>query len=57
MSSGVAVAYNNIGNIFKRKGRYEKASEYYNKSLKIKLKLFGEKNEGVAASLSNLALL
>jgi hypothetical protein len=25
MSSGVAVAYNNIGNIFKRKGRYEKA--------------------------------
>jgi tetratricopeptide (TPR) repeat protein len=40
-SQGVAIAYNNIGNIFKRKGRYEKALEYFNKSLKIKIKLGG----------------
>lgn len=40
-SLGVAIAYNNIGNIFKRKGRYEKALEYYNKSLKIKMKVSG----------------
>jgi tetratricopeptide (TPR) repeat protein len=53
----VATAYNNIGNLFKRKGRYEKALEYYSKSLKIKIKLFGGRSEGVAASLSNIALL
>lgn len=54
---GVAIAYNNIGNIYKRKGKYEKALECFNRSLEIKREVCGGKSEGVAASLSNIALL
>jgi len=50
----VASSYDNIGNIWRSKGNYDKALEYYKKSLAIKLKTFGENHSSVAFNYFNI---
>ncbi len=40
----VAVTFNNIGSVYHSKGDYDKALENYNKSLEIRIKLFGNES-------------
>ncbi|MEM4161420.1 MAG: tetratricopeptide repeat protein, partial [Thermoplasmata archaeon] len=52
---GIAMSYNNIGNIYRENGEYEKALEFYTKSLEL-----GEKIGdlwGIAISYNNIGLL
>ena len=46
----VATTYNNIGITWKNKGEYDKALEYYEKSLVIQLKTLGGEQPDVARS-------
>jgi tetratricopeptide (TPR) repeat protein len=50
----VASTYNNLGVIYESKGDYDKAIEYYTKSLPILLRTFGGEHPYVAASYYNL---
>lgn len=52
---GISHCYNNIGNVLSDMGNYDKAIEYYLKSLKIKEKL-GDKN-GIALVYGNISSL
>jgi tetratricopeptide (TPR) repeat protein len=53
----VANSYHNIGIILKNKGEYDKALEYYEKSLAIKLKTLGGEHTDVAHSYNNIGLI
>ncbi len=46
-------AYNNIGGAYDNKGDYDRALEYYQKSLKIGLKKLGPEHPGVAIDYNN----
>ncbi len=46
--------YNNLGILYKNKGDLNKAEEHYQKSLKIRLNLFGENHSDTAMSYNNL---
>ena len=48
----LGISYNNIGIIYKNQGNYEKALEYYSKSLAIKEELSDKK--GMAVSCNNI---
>ena len=52
-----AVSYNNIGSVYRAKGDYAKALEYYGKSLKIREKVFGKDHESTAVSYNNIGLV
>ena len=49
-----SAAYNNLGLAYDSKGDYDKAIEYYQKSLKIGLKKLGSEHPDVATSYNNL---
>ena len=53
----LAVTYNNIGNIYILQKDYEKALKYQEKSLDIKLSLYGELHPSIAISYTNLGRL
>ena len=47
-------AYNNLGLAYENKGDYDKAIEYFQKSLKINLKKLGSEHPNVALNYNNL---
>jgi len=53
----VADSYNNIGVVWKNKGEYDKALDFYQKSLEIKLKTLGGEHPSVADSYNNIGLV
>ena len=50
----LASSYNNIGFLWKSKGEYDKALDYYEKCLIIELKTLGDKHPSVASSYNNI---
>ena len=52
--SSVATSYNNMGLVWKSKGNYDKALEYYEMSLVISIKTIGENHSWVAATYGNI---
>ena len=46
-----------MANVYNKQGKYDKALEYYEKSLVIKLKKLGDDHPSVADTKYNLALL
>ena len=46
-----------MGKVHKLKGDYDKALEYYNKSLAIRLNALGEKHPDVADSYNNIGMV
>ena len=50
----VATSYNNIGQVWNKKGEYDKALEYYEKCLAIELKTLGGEHPDVASSYYNI---
>jgi len=53
----IAVSYNNIGSAYEIKGDYQKAIEFYQKALKLKIKELGEDHADVATTFNNLGLV
>ncbi len=53
----VATSLHGIGNVYGKKHEYDKALEYYFKSLEIRKELFGEKHYDIAASYSNIGII
>ena len=51
------MSYNNIGAAGKSKGEYDKAIEFFNKSLKIHLATLGENHPSTATSYNSIAVL
>ena len=51
----MATSYNNIGTVHQKKAEYDKALEYFQKSLAIDLKKLGPEHPSVATSYSNMA--
>ena len=51
------MSLNNLGNLYKNMGNLPKTEEFYLKSLKIRLNLFGENHSDVAMSFNNLGNL
>ena len=49
-----ATSYNNIGNVYRKLGDYDKALEYHNKALEIKKAVLGEKHRDTADSYNNI---
>jgi tetratricopeptide (TPR) repeat protein len=45
---------NNLANVYYRLGDYAKATEFHERALAIKLKIFGEEHADTADSLNNL---
>ncbi len=52
-----ATIYNNIGNVYRANGEYNKAFKYYNKNLNILLKISSEENPHVAGVYNNMGLI
>ena len=50
----MAASYNNLGLAYKNKGVYDRAIEYYEKSLRIKIAALGDEHPSVATSYNNL---
>ena len=50
----VAASYDNIGEVWNKKGEYDKALKYYEKSLTIELKSLNRDNPYLATSYSNV---
>lgn len=53
----LAVVYENIGAIFHKNGKYDKAIEYYTNALNKKIELYGEIHPEVGTSFNNMGLL
>ena len=51
----LAEIYNNMAIVYRDKCELDKALEYYNKSLSIRLNILGEKHPDVASSYNNMA--
>lgn len=51
----VAISYNNIGYVFRKKGKLDESLKYYNKALKFQLKLHGENHADVAYTYMRLS--
>jgi tetratricopeptide (TPR) repeat protein len=51
------MSYNNIGQGHHAEAEYDKALEYYQKSLAIKLKKLGSEHPSVATSYNNMAFV
>ena len=51
----MAKSYGGIGNVYNSQGQYERALEYYQKSLEIRIRVFGSDHPDVAVSYENLA--
>jgi tetratricopeptide (TPR) repeat protein len=49
-----ASSYNNIGSVYNNKGDYDKANEYHQQSLAIRLKTLGEGHPHTAISYNNI---
>jgi tetratricopeptide (TPR) repeat protein len=52
----VATSYNNIGSVCDNKGEYDKALDFYQKCLDIRLKTLGEDHPKVANAFWNIGL-
>jgi tetratricopeptide (TPR) repeat protein len=52
----VAVSYNSTGNVYRAKGDFERALEYYHKSLRIGIKILGEQDPAVSAFYFNIGV-
>ena len=50
----MAKSYNNIGLVYETQGKYEEALEYYQKSLDIRIRVFGSDHPDVAASFIHI---
>ena len=50
----VAAIYNNLGLAYNQKGEYDKAVEYYEKSLALKLKALGAEHPSVGTTYFNM---
>ena len=50
----VALLYNTIGNVYRKKGDVDKALEYYSNSLTIYLNMYGENHPKVAMSFKDI---
>ncbi|MBR5493295.1 MAG: tetratricopeptide repeat protein [Alistipes sp.] len=50
----LATIYNTMGSIYSEQNKYDVASEYYKKSLDIRLEVYGENHEEVAVSYNNI---
>ena len=57
MHEECAVTYYNIGNIHYDKGDYEKALNYYDKSLKINIQHYGEMHVQCADTYNNIGII
>ena len=53
----VADTYNNMANVYNRQGHYERALEYHQKSLDIKIKVVGHDHLSVADSYQNIGIV
>lgn len=53
----IAIAYDNVGGIYKDLGDYKMALEYQEKALRIRLSVFGENHHDVAQSYRNVGYL
>ena len=53
----MATSYNNIGLVHRNKAEYDKALEYHQKSLAIRLKQLGPDHPDVAISYNNIAVV
>jgi tetratricopeptide (TPR) repeat protein len=53
----VASSYSNIGVVYRKKGQYERALEYYQKAFEIDIKVSGQDHPDVATSKYNIANL
>jgi CHAT domain-containing protein len=53
----IAMSFNNLGNLYKSLGDYEKAEKYYLQSLEIRQKIYSEDHPDIATSFNNLGLL
>ena len=51
----MAISYNNIGEVHRNRGEYDKALEHFQKALAIELKKLGPEHPDVAISYSNMA--
>ena len=51
----MADTYNNIGEMYRSQGHYERALEYNQKSLDIKIKVVGHDHIDVASTYQNIA--
>ena len=49
-----AMSYNNIGIVYKNRGKYDKALEYYQKALVIQEKVLGKEHPNTATSYNNI---
>lgn len=52
-----AVVYNKLGNIWRERNDFRKASDYYEHALKINSTLFGEMHSSIVETLQNIGLL
>ena len=52
----LATSYNNIGSLYSKKGRYNKALKYHNKALEIRKTRLGEQSIEVAYSYNNIGV-
>ena len=50
----LAAPYLNMGSVYDSQGQYERALEYYQKSLDIKIRVVGHEHLDVAASYNNM---
>ena len=52
----VAIAYNNLGNIYRSQGKLEEALGAYSKALEIRLKVLGPEHPDVVRQLGDCLL-
>ena len=53
----MATSFNNIGEVYRKKGDLENALVQHQKALKIRTRVFGSEHPDVAASKENIGLV
>jgi len=53
-SPDVATSYNNIGSVYKARGKYKDALVQYQNSLEIRIRVLGPDSSDVATSYNNI---